>query len=545
MASEERSPESKADTLWGLLEQRVSRAPAALLFVDEAGRRMTLGEFRRESLRMAERLKALGIGAGSVVSWVLPTSIDAFVVMAALSRLSVVQNPIVPIYGEREIGHIVDEASVEVLIVVPHWRGVDYVALGDRIASGRSSVPRVIQLGDIAEGPVPEDQSSELPVAEMEDQLGPVVASGDAVRWLFYTSGSTGLPKGARHSDRGLAAVAAGMADHMEMTGSDRSGLAFPAAHIGGPINLLASFLSGVAHILIETFEPVSATAFLGREGVTMAGSGTAFHLGYLEVQRSQPEHRVFPLLRCCPGGGAPKPPELHWEVKQRLGGVGILSGWGLTEAPVLTMGRPSDPDVKLATTEGRPLPGVDLRVVLSDGREASRAESGELRVRAPQLMHGYVNSSLDEQAFDDLGYFRTGDLGSIDADGFVTITGRLKEVVIRNGENIGCAEVEELLRTHPQIRDGVAIGLPDIRTGERVCAVLELRTVEPPLDVGALRTFLRAQGLRLHACPEQVEIVASLPRTRAGKVDKSELVESLTGSNSELGPRTQGPGLP
>src|ERR1700679_2635907 len=117
MASEERSPESKAETLWGLLEQRVSRAPAALLFVDEAGRRMTLGEFRRESLRMAERLKALGIGAGSVVSWVLPTSIDAFVVMAALSRLSVVQNPIVPIYGEREIGHIVDEASVEVLIV--------------------------------------------------------------------------------------------------------------------------------------------------------------------------------------------------------------------------------------------------------------------------------------------------------------------------------------------------------------------------------------------------------------------------------------------
>jgi non-ribosomal peptide synthetase component E (peptide arylation enzyme) len=142
--------------------------------------------------------------------------------------------------------------------------------------------------------------------------------------------------------------------------------------------------------------------------------------------------------------------------------------------------------------------------------------------------MHGYVDSSLDVQAFDEFGYFRTGDLGSVDADGYVAITGRLKEVVIRNGENIGCAEVEELLRTHPQIQDAVAIGLPDARTGERMCAVLELRSVEPLVDVGALRTYLRAEGLRLHACPEQVEIVESLPRTRAGKVDKSQLITNL-----------------
>jgi acyl-CoA synthetase (AMP-forming)/AMP-acid ligase II len=379
----------------------------------------------------------------------------------------------------------------------------------------------------VIDGPLPDGDPEQLPPPPGSAPAPtPAVGAGvpAPVRWYFYTSGSTGRPKGARHSDAGLIAVARGMAEHLAMVPSDRNGLAFPVAHIGGPINLLVSFLSGAAQILIAVFEPARSVAVLRREGVTLAGSGTAFHLGYLEVQREHPDAPIFPHLRGCPGGGAPKPAGLHGEVKEHLGGVGILSGWGLTEAPVLTMGRPGDPDAKLAATEGRPLPGVEVRVVAVDGTEAAPGQAGELRVRGPQMMRGYVDPSLDAAVIDERGYLRTGDLGLVDAEGFVTVTGRLKDVVIRNGENIAAAEVEELVRQHPAVADAVVIGLPDARTGERVCTVLELQPDVAGPDVAALGAHLRARGLRPHAWPEQIEIVAALPRTVAGKVDKAAL---------------------
>ena len=276
------------------------------------------------------------------------------------------------------------------------------------------------------------------------------------------------------------------MAEHLAMSDEDRSGIAFPVAHIGGPINLVAALVSGATLLLVEHFDPVPTCAVLAREGVTMAGSGTAFHLAYLEVQARRPQEPLFPFLRCCPGGGAPKPPGLHERVKRELGGAGICAGWGLTEAPVLTMAKPGDPDVALDESEGSALPGVELRTVTPDGRVGAPGEAGELRVRAPQVMLGYVDAALDADAFDEEGWLRTGDLGTIDAGGYVRITGRLKDVVIRNGENVGTAEVEDLLRGHPHVADAAVIGLPDPRTGERLCAVVELVPGAPTLDVAA-----------------------------------------------------------
>ena len=349
-------------------------------------------------------------------------------------------------------------------------------------------------------------------------------------QWLFYTSGTSGFPKGCRHTDGSLAAAATGMVDHLAMTDRDRSGLAFPIAHVGGAINLMASLVSGAVLVLIEHFEAASSSSVLAREGVTMAGSGTAFHLAYLEVQARQPEVPLFPALRCCPGGGAPKPAGLHDRVKRDLGGAGIVSSWGLTEAPVLTMGRPTDSDRTLSETEGRPLPGVQLRVVGPEERPCLPGEQGELRVRAPQQMLGYVDSSLDAEVFDAAGYLRTGDLGTIDADGYVRITGRLKDVIIRKGENVATAEVEELLRSHPDVADAAVIGLPDDVAGERVCAVMELVPGASPLDVAVAGRFLKGKGLRPLAWPEQVEIVPALPRTVAGKIDKVSLRQSYVG---------------
>lgn len=498
-----------------LVDARAAATPEHTLLVDDKGRRLTAMDFRSLAHRVADRLAGVGVEQGSVVSWVLPTGIDALVVTAALSRLGAVQNPVIPFYREREIGHIVDEIATDAFIVTPRWRDFDYLELCHDLASSRGGRTAVLDVADVVDLSAPPLASAVRPVTHPE--------LGEA-QWVFYTSGTSGLPKGVRHRDRALVAPGSGMAEHLALTEADRSGIAFPIAHIGGPVNLAAALVSGATLVLVEQFDPVPTCAALAREGVTLAGSGTAFHLAYLEVQAQRPREPLFPFLRCCPGGGAPKPPGLHARVKRELGGAGICAGWGLTEAPVLTMGKPTDPDVALDESEGTALPGVELRTVAPDGGVCQPGEPGELRVRAPQVMLGYVDASLDAEAFDPEGWLRTGDLGTIDAGGYVRITGRLKDVVIRNGENIGTAEVEDLLRGHPHVADAAVIGLPDPRTGERLCAVVELVPGAATLDVGSIGDYLGDHGLRRQAWPEQVETIDTLPRTVAGKIDKRRL---------------------
>ena len=504
-------------TLVGLVAQRAHTTPQALLVADDRDRCLTAREFHHECARVAANLERLSVSRGQLVSWIMPTGIDALLIMVGLSMVGAVQNPIIPMYGAREIGHIFREASVDAVVSVRSHRGTDYAAMIDELIDPAAQRPRVIDVEAVVAGPLG-------PEAPGEPATHSTVAARGA-QWVFYTSGSTGLPKGVLHTDETLSSVARAMADRLVMTPADRSGIAFPIAHIGGPINLMAALISGSALILLERFEAREACEVLARHGVTMAGSGTAFHLGYLDIQRERPDVPVFPELRCCPGGGAPKPSGLHERVKGALGGAGIVSGWGLTEAPVLTMGSPDDPGLELSETEGRPLHGVRLRVVAADGSAAGPGASGELRATAPQMMVGYVDSDLDREAFDDEGYLRTGDLGTVDPSGYVRITGRLKDVVIRNGENVSTAEVEILLRAISEVADGAVIGLPDARTGEMVCAVLEMTAGAGPLDVGGVSVRLAEAGLRRIAWPERVECVASLPRTPAGKVDKTALV--------------------
>ncbi|HEX7521532.1 MAG TPA: AMP-binding protein, partial [Acidimicrobiia bacterium] len=344
------------------------------------------------------------------------------------------------------------------------------------------------------------------------------------VRWVFYTSGTTADPKGARHTDRTIMASAYGMATAIELTDTDRSALVFPFTHIGGIGWLFAALMAGLRAIVVETFDPPNTVPVLQREGVTLAGAGTPFHMAYLAAQRANPAERLFPEVRAFPGGGAAKPPQLHYDVKAELGGVGVVSGYGLTECPILAMSSIHDSDEQLALTEGRTTPGVDVRVVKADGAVAGPGEEGEIRVKGPQLFRGYLDSSLDAPAFDDDGYFRTGDLGVRDDDGYIAITGRLKDVIIRQGENISAKEVEDLLFTHPKIADAAVIGLPDAKTGERCCALVVPADADAPPTLAELFDFLTSEGLMVQKIPEQLEIVDVLPRNATGKVLKHEL---------------------
>ncbi len=502
-------------TLWELVRARAAASPDELMVVDQNGARLTFAEFESAVEVMAAGLYERGVRAGQVVSWELPTWIDTVVLAAALNRLDAVQNPIIAIYRRREVGFCCRQAGSSLLVTPGEFHGFDFAAMGaalaDEIGLDHLAVePGGFPTGDPAVLPAPEP--------------APASPADAPVRWLCYTSGTTADPKGARHTDASIDAIARGMATRIDVRHGDRSALAFPFPHIGGLTWLFTSLQTGAANLLDETFNPATTIPMLEREGCTHAGSGTPFHMAYLAAQRERPDRPLFPGLKNCPGGGAPKPPQLHYDVKRELGGAGVVSGWGLTEAPILTMASWDDPDDKLAATEGRAMPGVDLRVVGFDGSVLGPGEEGELRAKAPQMMRGYLDSSLEADAFDGDGYFRTGDLGVIDAEGYVVITGRLKDIIIRHGENISAKEVEDLLFTHPAVSDVAVVGLPDDLSGERACAVVATADGATPITPREMREFLVEHGLRIQAVPEQLELVDVVPRNPSGKIAKATL---------------------
>jgi cyclohexanecarboxylate-CoA ligase len=508
-------------TFWELVERRSARTPDALLARDENDRTMTFAEYEERCLSAAAGLHSeFGIGESSAVSWSLPTWLESLVLVGALSRLSARQNPIIPIYREREVSFAVKQTGAKLIVVPSVWRAFDYEQMARTIASGHPGTEVLV-----CDHRLPAGDPGALP----PPPAVPETAAEAPVRWTFYTSGTTADPKGAQHTDLSVLASALAMSECLDLVPEDVSGLVFPFTHIGGIGWLLAVLVSGCSVVITEGFDPQATPGLLARHDVTLAGSGTPFHMAYLAAQRAAPESVLFPDVRAFPGGGAPKPPQLHHDLKAEIGGVGIVSGYGLTEAPIVCMATCGDPDVKLADTEGRATPGVTFKVVSIQGDVVGAGSEGELRVKGPQLMRGYLDSSLDEEAFDDEGFFRTGDLGVIDAEGYIVVTGRLKDVIIRHGENISAKEVEDLVYRHPSVADVAVIGLPDPRTGERACAVVALRPGSGQFDLDQLREFLTGKGLRVQAVPEQLEFVDSVPRNPAGKILKHKLREQLS----------------
>jgi len=502
-------------TMWELMARRAASTPDAPMLLDDADRRVTFGEVAAWAERVAAGFAGLGIGPGSPVTWQLTTRVETIVASLALCRLGAVQNPIIPIYREREVGFALRQTAAALFLVPGTWRGFDYAAMGSQLAAEMDAPPAVL----VAYDRLPEGDPATLPPPP----------SDDGVRWIYFTSGTTADPKGVRHTDGTLLAGGKGLALALEMSPSDVGSMAFPFAHIGGPDYLVTLLASGFPVVLMEAFVPADAVASGRRHGVTMAGGSTAFYTAFLNEQRKEPGSKVIPTLRLLSGGGAPKPPEVYYEVKREIG-VPVAHGYGMTEVPMITQGSPTDNDEQLANSEGAPVAGAEVRIVLEDGSVAPTGVDGEVRVRGPMVCKGYTDPALNDGAFDDDGFFRTGDLGHVRDDGHVTLTGRLKDVIIRKGENVSAKEVEDLVYQHPQVADVAVIGLPDPERGERVCAVIEVAEGQAAPSVAELAEYLKASGLMMQKIPEQVEVVDKLPRNATMKVLKYQLRDELRG---------------
>jgi cyclohexanecarboxylate-CoA ligase len=496
-------------TMWDLLDQRAVASPDRPFLLDPEGRRVTFSETRDWVERVAAGLQGLGVGPRTPVSWQLPTRIETVVASLALARLGAVQNPIIHIYRDREVGFALRQTGARLFLVPGEWRGFDYAAMAERVGA-----PHVL----VAYDRLPEGDPATLPKPPTD---------GHEIRWIYFTSGTTSDPKGVQHTDQTLIAGGKGLAIALDMTPADVGSVAFPFAHIGGPDYLITCLASGFPVLLMEAFVPAETPELYTRHGVTMAGGSTAFYTSFLSEQRKQPDRRAYPTLRLLSGGGAPKPPEIYFEVKRELG-IPVAHGYGMTEVPMICQGSPLDTDDQLATTEGAPVSGAEVRIVLEDGSIAPPDVEGEVRVRGPMVFKGYTDPSLDAAAFDDEGFFRTGDLGHARPDGHITLTGRLKDVIIRKGENISAQEVENLLYEHPQVADVAVIGIPDRERGERVCAVVEVAAGGSAPTLDELATYLKDAGLMVQKIPEQLVVVEHLPRNATMKVLKYQLRDEL-----------------
>lgn len=507
----------EAPTLWALLQRRVVLTPQANMLIDGRRRqRLTFAQALDISARLAAGFQQRGIGPGSVVTWQLPTGITAVMTALALARLGAVQNPIISLYGEREVRCVL-ACNRSDFLLLPGAEERDFPAKAERLCSGLERPPQVI----VMSGDLPQGKAADLP---------PAPDDGEAVRWVYYTSGTTSEPKGACHSDQTLMIGGRNLARAMRVGSADVGTVAFPYAHIGGAMYTAMLLCSGMSAVLLERFQVAEAATIFRQLGVTTTGGSTAHYEALLAEQRRHPGEPLIPSLRLLCGGGAPKPPELYYHVKAELGCT-LTHNYGMTEVPLICAGSPDHGDDQLACSEGLPVEDVELRIVRPDGCLAGVEESGEVRVRGRGVFKGYTDKALDAEAFDADGFFRTGDLGLLRADGRVTLTGRLKDVIIRKGENISALELENLLYGHPKVGAVAVIGLPDAERGERVCAVVEPAEGQPPLEFEEMVAYFRASGIMVQKIPEQLELVERLPRNETlNKVLKHVLRERFAG---------------
>ncbi|MBB4986111.1 MULTISPECIES: class I adenylate-forming enzyme family protein [Streptomyces] len=470
-------------TLWELVERRAALTPDRPVLLQD-DRVLTFGALRERAERCAAGLHGMGVRPGTVVAWQLPTRIETAVLSFALARIGAVQSPVIPFYRDKEVGFALRESRAEFFAVPGTWRGFDHAEMARRLgARGIFEAYEDLPDGDPA-------------------VLPPPPASGTDVRWIYWTSGTTSDPKGVLHTDRSLLAGGACLAHALHLTAEDVGSMAFPYAHIAGPDYTVMLLLYGFPAVMFEQFALPEALDAYNRHGVTVAGGSTAFYSMFLAEQRKQPGKPVIPTLRLLAGGGAPKPPEIYHAVRKELG-CQLTHGYGMTEVPMITMGAPDDTEENLAGTEGRPPAGMEIRIT----------GDGEVRLRGEAVCRGYLDPAQTAAAFDEDGFLVTGDVGHLTPSGHLVLTGRIKDIIIRKGENISAKEIEDLLHRHPDVGDAAVIGLPDAERGERVCAVVEQPPGAAPLGLPQVTAFLREAGLSVHKLPEQLEVVDALPR--------------------------------
>lgn len=491
-----------AGTIAGLLDECASGRPDRPLLRDVTGATLSVFDVADLSSAAAQWLHDAGVRPGMTVAWLLPSDVNAALVMLALTRMPVIQAPLLHLYHQREVRVAVEAARADLLLVD--------ASTAEHAAPGLPTIT------------VPTDLLAvlrDVPRAERRDPLSPT-----GLRWVYFTSGSTGRPKGVRHTDSTLLSASRGYVAHLAVGSHPREvgTIAFPIAHVGGMVYLACALLADFPVLVVPKVTP-DFPQLLAQHEVTVTGASTAFYQMLVAAQIASPTGELLiPSLRMLIGGGAACPPEVHRQVRRHLR-VPVVHAYGMTEAPMICVSEVTDDDEQLANSAGRPIPGLEVRI----------GADGEIELRGRNLTPGYTDPAQWQCALTSDGWFRSGDRGHLRPDGRIVVTGRTKNLIIRKGENVVPDELENELLAHPLVDEIAVVGQPDELRGELVCAVVRRSPRHRDVTLEELCTFLDERGLMKQKWPERLVVIDEFPLTGLGKIAKSELARQIAGDTT------------
>lgn len=489
-------------------------------------KRFTYRELGQMADRIAVGLARLGVGKNDIVSCQLPNWWQFTLTYLACSRIGAVINPLMHIFRERELSFMLQHGESKVIIAPKVFRNFDFEKMITALQPSLPHLQHVITVGGSGEssfeallsGPEWEKEADAQAILTAH-RPGP-----DDITQLIYTSGTTGEPKGVMHSANTVMANIVPYAQRMRLDSDSVVLMASPMAHqTGFMYGLMMPILLQCSAVLQDIWDPKKAIALIQSEGVTFTMASTPF---LTDLARAVAETgQGVPTLRTFLCAGAPIPGPLVEQARQALGAK-VVSAWGMTENGAVTTTCLEDDDERSIHTDGCPLPGVEIKVLDVDGRPLPPGQPGKLYLRSCSNFGGYLHRAhLNGTDADD--WFDTGDLAYIDERGYLRITGRSKDVIIRGGENIPVVEIESLLYRHPAVALAAIVAIPDERLGERACAVVVPKPGQT-IDLAGMVEFLKAQKVALQYIPEKLVVRDDLPSTPSGKIQKFRLREMM-----------------
>lgn len=515
------------ETLVDIFEDAVEEHPDSTIVGPR--RIVTYRELADEVERVSSGLQNLGVEAGDVVSYQLPNWVEANVLHLAIAHIGAVANPIIPIYRRSEVTYILGDAESKCIVVPEEFRGFDYPEMVSEVATDVPELEHVVVIGDAPEVPEPVKSMTydDLAGTATDGYTRPTIGAND-VHALLYTSGTTGDPKGVLHTHNTTLFELRRTIELLGLSWETTVFMPSPVTHVTGMLYALElPFTRGMDLVLMDQWDPAEAVDLVRDHDCNMTVGATPFLQGMTE---EAPEDWDSPL-RVFGCGGADIPPELIRKATDVLDCT-VERVYGSTEFPTATWPPLDAPPEKFSETDGPPAPGVEIKIAdIDTGEELPPGEKGELWAHGPELMVGYLGDELNEDAFDG-EWFKTGDLAVLDEDGYVEISGRKKDIIIRGGENIPVKDVEDRLYEHPAIEEVGVVAMPDPDMQEKGCAYVKVKEGHE-FTFDDMTEYLDEQGIAKQKYPERLELIDEFPMTASGKIQKNVLRERIA---DELG---------
>ncbi|MBW2942712.1 AMP-binding protein [Zhongshania aquimaris] len=504
------------ETLTDTLGQRAAKHPEHIVIID-GDVHVTAAELYQQAQYLSQHMMSV-MPVGSVVSFMLPNWHEAATIYLAATMAGMVAHPVLPSLREHDLRYMLEDIGSRMIFIPQEFRGNP---CADMLCSVQASLSKSLDVVVVRGQAGPHISYESLFTNSTSTSLPDV--DPDGVRMVMYTSGTTGSPKGVMHSHNSIRALIHQLGEHWHIAANDRFLVASPISHIGGSIYAFeCPILLGCTAVLMERWDAEAAMDIMIREKISHFAGATPFLVQLLAAAELAETH--LPDLKVFICGGASVPPALIRRASAYFDSAVVTRVYGSTEVPVMTVGvtDPGDAD-HAADTDG--LPGIaHLKLSSSEG---AAADTGEIVAKGPQMLIGYVHAEDEAKVFDTDGYFRSGDLGRWIDERYLVIAGRLKDIIIRNGENIAPKEVEDLLLGHPAIAEIAIVGLPDDKTGERACAVI-VGAGDEKITLKDIQHYLIDKGIAKFKIPEQIEFVTQLLKNDAGKILKHKIRDAL-----------------